>query len=53
MWRKEGISLFEWTIGYHCQSLTLNTIPVKPMALTQLHHAYSIRLIISHGLGDF
>jgi hypothetical protein len=51
VWCKGCISLFEWTIGYHCQSLTLNTIPVKPLASTQLHYAYSILLIISHGLG--
>jgi hypothetical protein len=53
MWRKGCISLFEWIIGYHCQSLTLNANPVKPSALAQLHYAYSILLIISHGLGHF
>jgi hypothetical protein len=53
MWRKGCISLFEWTIGYHCQSLTLNANPVKPLALAQLHYAYSILLILSHCLEEF
>jgi hypothetical protein len=47
------ISLFEWTIGYHCQSLTLNANPVKPLALAQLHYAYSILLILFHGLEEY
>jgi hypothetical protein len=53
MWHKVCISLFELTIGYHCPSLTLNANPVKPLALAQLHYAYSSLLIISHGLGHF
>jgi hypothetical protein len=53
MWRKGCISLFEWTIGYHCQSLTLNANPVRPLAIAQLYYACSILFIILHGLGHF
>jgi hypothetical protein len=53
MWRKGCLSLFEWTVGYHSHSLTLHANPVNPLAVAQLHYAYSILLILSHGLEEF